>query len=244
MKISSGNVVSLLAISTLLVGCQATNFSKEKNLESETTPLTSVQEKTTDEHREKGEHGHSHTHDEKKEKIYAGYFEDSQVQDRPLSDWGGDWQSVYPYLEDGSLDEVFTHKAEHEGRMSAQDYKEYYQTGYQTDVERIVIKEDTITFYRDGSETHGKYMYDGYEILTYEAGNKGVRYIFKLQEETEGLPKYIQFSDHIISPEESDHYHLYWGNDRQALLKEVNNWPTFFPSGMSGHDISHDMIAH
>ncbi|ENH96888.1 zinc-binding lipoprotein AdcA [Gracilibacillus halophilus YIM-C55.5] len=35
------------------------------------------------------------------------YFEDSQVKDRSLSDWEGDWQSVYPLLQDGTLDEVF-----------------------------------------------------------------------------------------------------------------------------------------
>ena len=238
MKISLGNGLSFLAISTLLVGCQATDLSEEKNLENETS------QETTDKRVEKSEHGHNHSHVEKKDKIYAGYFKDSQVQHRALSDWDGDWQSVYPYLEDGSLDEVFAHKAEHEGKKSAEDYKEYYRVGYQTDVDRIVIKEDTITFYRGEKEVKGQYIYDGYEILTYEAGNKGVRYIFKLKEETQGLPQYVQFSDHIISPKESDHYHLYWGNDRQTLLQEVNNWPTFFPSGMSGHDISHDMISH
>ena len=38
------------------------------------------------------EEGHNHG--------YA-HFEDSDVQDRTLSDWDGDWQSVYPYLQDG-----------------------------------------------------------------------------------------------------------------------------------------------
>ncbi|MED4128162.1 ZinT/AdcA family metal-binding protein [Shouchella miscanthi] len=36
----------------------------------------------------------------------AGYYEEGQFKDRLLSDWEGDWQSVYPFLLDGSLDEV------------------------------------------------------------------------------------------------------------------------------------------
>ncbi|WP_173917691.1 metal ABC transporter solute-binding protein, Zn/Mn family [Halobacillus sp. Marseille-Q1614] len=189
------------------------------------------------------EHDHSHAHDEE-EKIYEGYFEDSQVEDRKLSDWEGDWQSVYPYHQGGTLDEVYTHKAEHEGNKTAEEYKEYYEAGYQTDVDRIVIDRETVTFYKDEEERSGEYVSDGYEILTYDAGNRGVRYIFKLKEEAEGLPKYIQFSDHSIYPTKADHYHLYWGDDREALLDEVSHWPTYYPLDMSGHDIAHEMMAH
>jgi zinc transport system substrate-binding protein len=190
------------------------------------------------------DHDHSHTHDEETEKIYDGYFEDSQVKDRSLSDWEGDWQSVYPYLQDGTLDEVFAYKVERKGDMTAEEYKEYYKEGYQTDVERIVIQEDTVTFFKNGEEYSGEYIYDGYEILTYEAGNRGVRYIFKLEEKAEGLPQYIQFSDHSIYPTEAGHYHLYWGDDREALLDEVTNWPTYYPLEMDGHDIAHEMMEH
>lgn len=36
-------------------------------------------------------------------------------------------------------------------------------------------------------------------------------------------PQFIQFSDHKIAPRKTDHVHIYWGNDRTALLKEVTN---------------------
>ena len=49
------------------------------------------------------EEGHNHGY---------SHFADSDVQDRSLSDWDGDWQSVYPYLQDGVLDEVMERKAE------------------------------------------------------------------------------------------------------------------------------------
>nr|WP_261133976.1 ZinT/AdcA family metal-binding protein [Bacillus sp. Marseille-Q3570] len=214
----------------------------QHNLDELTKALSEPPSGGSSEKREQD--GHDHAHDDESEKIYEGYFEDSQVKDRALSDWEGDWQSVYPYLQDGTLDEVFAHKAEHEGDKTAEEYKEYYKEGYETDVGRITIQGATVTFFKNGEELSGEYSYDGYEILTYDAGNRGVRYIFKLKEETKGLPRYIQFSDHSIYPTEADHYHLYWGDDREALLDEVTNWPTFYPSEMDGHDIAHEMIEH
>ncbi|WP_264737653.1 metal ABC transporter solute-binding protein, Zn/Mn family [Cytobacillus firmus] len=218
----------------------------QHNLEELTIALSEPSSVGTSETDEQGEHDHSHTHPHNEEtaKIYKGYFENSQVKDRSLSDWEGDWQSVYPYLQDGTLDEVFTYKAEHEGEMTSKEYKEYYNEGYQTNVGRIVIQGNKVTFFKNGEEYSGEYIYDGYEILTYDAGNRGVRYVFKLEVEAEGLPQYIQFSDHSIYPTEADHYHLYWGDDREKLLNEVTNWPTYYPSEMDGHDIAHEMMAH
>ena len=56
--------------------------------------------------------------------------------------------------------------------------------------------------------------------------------------------RFIQFSDHLIAPEKSGHYHLYWGNDREALLKEVTHWPTYYPSALTGEDVAQEMMAH
>lgn len=189
-------------------------------------------------------HGHDHDHDHGDAKsVHDGYFDDNQIAARALSDWQGDWQSVYSYLIDGTLDPVMDHKAEH-GDKSAQEYRDYYETGYKTDVERIVIEGDTVTFYRDGTPMSGRYDSDGHETLTYAKGNRGVRFIFRKVEGDESAPDYIQFSDHRIAPEKSDHYHLYWGDDRAALLEEVTNWPTYYPSALSADQIVAEMTAH
>lgn len=230
MKVSIVIGLSVLSSFLLMVGCQS----------SEPAESSAKQEEQALER----EHDHNHAHEEDTQQIYNGYFEDQQVMDRPLSDWEGEWQSVYPYLLDGTLDEVFSHKAENKDTMTEEQYKRYYEVGYQTDVERISIKGNHVKFIKDGKEYSGEYVSDGYEILTYDAGNRGVRYIFKLTEEKEELPSFIQFSDHIISPKESDHYHLYWGNDRSDLLEEVTNWPTFYPAEMGGQDIANDMMNH
>jgi len=184
-----------------------------------------------------------HGHDEASQRIYQGYFEDEQVIDRELSDWDGDWQSVYPYLLSGDLDVVFEHKAKN-GDMTAEEYKEYYTVGYETDVDHIKIENNVVTFYQNGKEYSGEYESDGYEILTYEKGNRGVRFIYKLVDGTEGMPQYIQFSDHNIFPVDSDHFHLYWGDDRDELLEEVTNWPTYYPAELDAEGLVRDMLAH
>ena len=229
---------SIVTVGILLAGCQASHEEKE-----EAGSGASAKEQAVEQHLHENAQ-HSHSHEEEAKRIHGGYFEDSQVQDRSLSDWEGDWQSVYLHLLEGTLDEVFAHKAEHDGDMTAQQYKDYYEVGYKTETERIVIQGNRITFFKNGEEYGGDYRYDGYEILTYEAGNRGVRYIFKLEEPAEGLPLYIQFSDHGISPTDAGHYHLYSGEDREALLEEVTNWPTYYPSDMTGHAIAHEMMAH
>lgn len=193
-------------------------------------------------------HNHAHSHDAEPARgsaqaIYKGYFEDSQIQDRTLADWQGDWQSVYPYLRDGTLDPVMTDKAAH-GDKSAEEYRAYYDIGYRTDVDRITIAGDKVSFYRGDAVVSGQYAGDGRETLTYKKGNRGVRYIFRKLAGDAAAPDFIQFSDHAIAPVKADHYHLYWGNDRAALLAEVTNWPTYYPSALDGGQIVAEMLAH
>lgn len=187
------------------------------------------------------EHAHKHASTDKD--VYNGYFKDSAIKARQLTDWEGDWQSVYPYLLDGTLDPVMARKAE-KGEKSVAEYRAYYEVGYKTDVGRIFIKAGSVTFFRGDKSITAKYVSDGYEILTYKKGNRGVRFIFRKSGGDEAAPRFIQFSDHRIAPEEADHYHLYWGDDRAALLKEVTNWPTYYPASLSAREIVEEMLAH
>ncbi|MCW4153799.1 metal-binding protein ZinT [Halomonas sp. 18H] len=43
---------------------------------------------------------------------------------------------------------------------------------------------------------------------------------------------------------DGSHYHLYWVDDRAALLEEVKNWATYYPSSFSGEQIVEAMKAH
>ncbi|WP_299424568.1 metal-binding protein ZinT [uncultured Shimia sp.] len=187
------------------------------------------------------EHKHAHKHDQKKAE--PKLIDDSKVQARALSDWENDWQSVYPFLQDGTLDPVLEHKAE-SGKKTAEEYRAYYETGFKTDVDRIQISGDTVAFFKDGKPVQGTYQADGYEILTYKSGNQGIRFVYEKSGGDAAAPQFIQFSDHEMVPTKVDHYHLYWGNDRAALLEEVTNWPTYFPAAWSGADIVKNMTGH
>ncbi|EOH92077.1 zinc ABC transporter substrate-binding protein AdcA [Enterococcus villorum] len=183
---------------------------------------------------------------EKEKTVYNGYFEDSAVKDRALSDWNGDWQTVDTYLEDGTLDPVFEYKAKTSSKMTAKEYKEYYKIGYQTDIEKIKITGNTMAFtFKNGETKQSDYQYVGKQILNYSAGNRGVRYLFEAKDLSSGAYRYVQFSDHSIAPTNSDHFHIYLGNESQeTLLEEMNNWPTFYPEEMSGKEIAQEMILH
>lgn len=183
--------------------------------------------------------------DDHDDDVYEGYFDDEDVADREISDWAGSWQSVYPYFEEGELDEVYETRAEEDGDMTFEEYKEYYETGYRTDVDNIDITEEgEITFHAGDTSFGGSYVYEGYEILEYEAGNRGVRFIFELEDGEDNAPRYIQFSDHIIAPEDSGHFHLYWGDDNEELLEEMEHWPTYYPEDISVDQIIDDLLLH
>lgn len=177
--------------------------------------------------------------------VANGYFEDKDIKDRTLSDWEGDWQSVYPYLKSGQLDQVFDYKAKKKGDKTAQEYKDYYKIGYQTDVNQIKIKGNKVTFVTDKGEETYTYKAAGYKILTYEKGNRGVRFQFEAEEANAGRFKYLQFSDHQIAPTQSAHFHLYFGGESQeALWEELTNWPTYYPASLTGQEVAQEMVAH
>ena len=61
-----------------------------------------------------GHHSHGKPLTEVEQKAANGVFDDTNVQNRTLSDWDGVWQSVYPLLQSGKLDPVFQKKADAE----------------------------------------------------------------------------------------------------------------------------------
>lgn len=197
-----------------------------------------------DHHKHDDEHHHEHHQSEKALQASKGIFDNADVQDRTLADWMGTWQSVERYLLNGDLDVVLTAKAK-EGNKTFTEYKEYYKKGYATDIEFIGIENDKIDFHKKDSIISCHYKYSGYKILTYTSGKKGVRYLFECQDVNSDAPKYIQFSDHIIEPTASEHFHLYMGNkSHEKLLEEMDNWPTYFPLSLNKDQIVHEMLAH
>jgi zinc transport system substrate-binding protein len=190
---------------------------------------------------EDDEHDHDHDHEEEEE------FTIEDVKDRALTDWEGDWQSVYPYLLDGALEPVMEHKAE-SGEQTAQEYYEYYKTAYETAIERVVITAESMTYYISGVPVTAQYAYKGTGIITEDDESLWVRYKFEaLGNPPEGAPKYVMFSDHLHAPEKTEHFHLYASDTGfDALMADTNpvNFPTYYPAELTEDEIVAEMIGH
>ena len=181
------------------------------------------------------EEGHNHG---------VGDFDDSDVKDRSLSDWNGDWQSVYPYVLDGTLDPVMEKKAE-SGTKTAEEYKESYIASYETDIEKISIDGNTITYTRKDGTSAAAYDSEGFYIRHKDDGSKQVRYKYQKVSGDADAPTYIVFSDHNISSAEPEHFHLYFGEDGfDSLVEEGKHFPTFYPASLTGAEIADEMLEH
>ena len=131
---------------------------------------------------QESEHEHEHSHGKE-----VSTFEDSEVRDRSLSDWKGDWQSAYPLAKSGALDEAFKEKAEKTGKMTAEEYKAYYLKGYETDIAKINIDGDTISFTDEsGKEVKSPYKYLGTYIQNWSTGTKAAMYRFEAEDKNSG----------------------------------------------------------
>ncbi|MDR1599726.1 MAG: zinc ABC transporter substrate-binding protein [Oscillospiraceae bacterium] len=171
------------------------------------------------------------------------YADEYLIKDRPsLVDWNGDWQSLYPYIGDGSLDKVWEAKNAANDAKTPEEYKEAALYNYNTDVDRLVIKGESITFYTKDKTVSARYEYMG-TVRIFE-GTWWVRYAFKAVGETNGAPRYILYSDHLIEPTVVEHFHLYMGDDYDALVNNSTIYPTYYPASLTTDEIADEMIGH
>ncbi len=192
------------------------------------------------------EHEHEHEENDAHSKEVST-FEDDEVQDRSLADWAGEWQSAYPFVLDGSLDEGFEHKAE-SGKMTAEEYKEYYRVGYESDIARIVIDSDADTIeYTDvnGNTCKSEYAYLGYYIQNWSTGTRAAMYRFEAVDKDSGAPIFIEFNDHIIEPVKAEHFHFRASNESfDAIEDPENKWPTFYPASFDADEMLAAFVGH
>ncbi|MBR3743340.1 MAG: ZinT/AdcA family metal-binding protein [Clostridia bacterium] len=194
------------------------------------------------------EHEHEHEHEESDAHSHeVSTFEDDQVENRPLSNWAGEWQSAYPYALDGSLDEGFAHKAE-SGKMTAEEYKQYYITGYETDIAKIVIDGDTnVITYTDvsGNTCQSEYKALGYYIQNWSTGTKAAMYRFEAVDKESGAPIFIEFNDHIIEDVKAEHFHFRASSESfDAIEDPENKWPTFYPADFDADEMLAAFVGH
>ena len=190
---------------------------------------------------QESEHEHEHSHGKE-----VSTFEDSEVKDRSLSDWKGDWQSAYPLAKSGALDEAFKEKAEKTGKMTAEEYKAYYLKGYETDIAKINIDGDTISFTDESGKTvKSAYKYLGTYIQNWSTGTKAAMYRFEAEDKNSGAPIYVEINDHMIEPAEPEHFHIRFSNESFDAIKDPESyWPTFYPAVMTAEEVNDELAGH
>jgi zinc transport system substrate-binding protein len=148
---------------------------------------------------------------------------------------------------DGTLDPVWEHRAE-EGDKTAREHFEEAKIHYVTDVDRVVITADSMSFYINGVPATARYAYRGTGVIGEDGEDLWVRYKFEaLGNPPKGAPKYIMFSDHLHAPAKTEHFHIY-ASDKgfDELMADENpvHYPTYYASDLTKGELVAEMIGH
>ena len=185
---------------------------------------------------QESEHEHEHEHAE---------INEADIKDRELTDFAGSWQSLYPFLESGDLDEYVKSHAE-ENDEPEDEVREELSGKWNCDATEINVDENKISFtYKDGSKKSGEYKYAGYSPILADDGDiHAVMYQFEAV--SGDSPKYVMFNDHGYEPANAEHFHIYYGDDvdfKTTKEKFAYN-PFFIPAGLNGEEALEVLEGH
>ncbi|MBR0031005.1 MAG: zinc ABC transporter substrate-binding protein [Treponema sp.] len=175
---------------------------------------------------EHNEHSHSHSSE----------IHEHDIKDRTLSEFNGEWQSLYPVLTSGKLEEYVEHQAKEKGK-SEKDMQKEIEAKWNCGVKLVKVGGDKITLtYDNGKSVTGKYSYAGYAVKKNDEGKiTNVRYKFETSDKN--APKYVMFNDHGYAPSDDvAHFHFYFGNNsfEEFMNSKVNSY--FVASKLSAHE--------
>lgn len=187
------------------------------------------------------EHGHEHEeheheHHDSHAHSHASEIHADDIKDRSLSEFNGEWQSLYPILVSGKLEEYVEHQAEEKGKSEKEMQKEI-EAKWNCDAKLVKIDGNKITLtYDNGKSVSGTYKYVGYAVKKNDEGKiTNVRYKFETKDKN--APKYVMFNDHGFEPaKEVAHFHFYFGNNNfeEFMNSKVNSY--FVGSKLSAHE--------
>ena len=181
-------------------------------------------------------HEHSHSH--------SSEIHLDDIKDRSLSEFTGEWKSLYPVLINGKLGEYVEHQAKDMGKSEKEMFKEISDK-WNCGLKLVKVNGDKITLtYDDGKTVSGKYSYAGYAIKKNDEGKiSNVRY--KFESKDAGVPKYVMFNDHDFEPtKDVKHFHFYYGNNNfeEFMNSKVNSY--FVDSKLSDHACEDLLLGH
>ena len=192
---------------------------------------------------EEHEHGHDHHHEAEAHNHSAEIHADD-IKDRSLAEFNGEWQSLYPVLMAGSLEEYVEHQAEEKGK-SEEDMKAEIAAKWNCGVKTVTVKGNKITLtYDDGKTVSGKYSYAGYAVKKNDEGKiTNVRYKFESKDKK--VPRYVMFNDHGYAPADKvTHFHFYFGNNGFDEFMDSKIVSYFVDSKLSAHECEDLLLGH
>ncbi|MCR5188972.1 MAG: zinc ABC transporter substrate-binding protein [Treponema sp.] len=193
---------------------------------------------------EEHEHNHEHHEAEAHEHHHDDEITEADIKARKLSEFNGEWQSLYPVLKKGALEE-YVHSQAEKKSISEKDSFAEIEAKWNCGVKNIVIKGNKITFiYDNGKKETETYKYAGFATKTNDEGKiSSIRY--KFESKGKKGPKYVMLNDHGHEPADSvAHFHIYFGNkDFDELLNTTSN-PFFVASGLNDKECLENLMGH
>lgn len=190
------------------------------------------------------EHEHHHEHSHEAAHSHPAEIHEHDIKDRTLAEFNGEWQSLYPILVSGELEEYVEHQAEEKGKSEKEMQKEI-EAKWNCGVKLVKVSGNKITLtYDDGKSVSGNYSYAGYAVKKNDEGKiTNVRY--KFESSDKNAPKYVMFNDHGFAPAENvAHFHFYFGNNgfEEFMDSKVNSY--FVDSKLSAHECEDLLLGH
>ena len=187
---------------------------------------------------------HEHHHHEAEAHNHSAEIHADDIKDRSLAEFNGEWQSLYPVLMAGNLEEYVEHQAEEKGK-SETEMKAEIAAKWNCGVKAVTVKDNKITItYDNGKTVTGKYSYAGYAVKTNDEGKiTNVRYKFESKDKK--APKYVMFNDHSYAPAEKvAHFHFYFGNNGfdEFMDSKINSY--FVDSKLTAHECEDLLLGH
>ena len=178
------------------------------------------------------------------EHAHSSEIDEHDIKDRSLSEFNGKWQSLYPVLMNGNLEEYVEHQAEEKGKSEA-EMKAEIAAKWNCGAKSVKVSGNKITItYDSGKSVTGKYSYAGYAVKRNDEGKiTNVRY--KFESKDKNVPKYVMFNDHGFAPaDEVAHFYFYFGNNgfEEFMDSKVNSY--FVDSKLSAHECEDLLLGH
>ncbi|WP_265576133.1 ZinT/AdcA family metal-binding protein [Proteus sp. CD3] len=139
----------------------------------------------------------------------------------------------------GELDEVLQKKAE-----TKKDKKRLKSTEPITHKDKTVGYFIIIEFHRGENVDSCEYHYDGYRILHYESGKKGVRFFSAVMMPKAKHLNLFNLATILLRQRKQGTSIYIWAIYRKMNYLKTSNWPTYYPYSMKADDIVHEMLYH